>query len=167
MRRAAFWATTGSQRSAAVLHRSTTQPTPSEVDPSRNRHRSGRGWSLRTVIEILRNPRYTGRQVWNRVADRDHRHPDTPRGWAISARSSHPGLVTERDFVAAQAVRVSRTASDGMTRTYQLSGLVQCGLCGRRMDAHWVNDRPGYRCRHGHTSAQPRPAGGPKKPVPA
>lgn len=22
------------------------------------------------------------------------------------------------------------------------------------MDAHWVNDRPGYRCRHGHSSAR-------------
>lgn len=22
------------------------------------------------------------------------------------------------------------------------------------MDAHWVHDRPGYRCRHGHTSAR-------------
>lgn len=22
------------------------------------------------------------------------------------------------------------------------------------MDAHWVNNRAGYRCRHGHTSAQ-------------
>ena len=26
------------------------------------------------------------------------------------------------------------------------------------MDSHWVNRRPGYRCRHGHTSAQPRAA---------
>jgi transposase len=22
------------------------------------------------------------------------------------------------------------------------------------MDSHWVNDRPGYRCRHGHASAR-------------
>ena len=22
------------------------------------------------------------------------------------------------------------------------------------MDAHWVNNRPGYRCRHGHSSAR-------------
>lgn len=32
-----------------------------------------------------------------------------------------------------------------------------CGVCGRRMDAHWVHGRPGYRCRHGRTSAAPRP----------
>jgi len=24
------------------------------------------------------------------------------------------------------------------------------------MDSHWVNDRAGYRCRHGHTSAKTR-----------
>jgi site-specific DNA recombinase len=37
-------------------------PRPSRVDP----HRSGAGWTLRTVAAILANPRYTGRQVWNR-----------------------------------------------------------------------------------------------------
>ena len=36
-----------------------------------------------------------------------------------------------------------------------------CGLCGRRMDAHWVNGRAGYRCRHGHNSARP---GSPDRP---
>lgn len=38
-----------------------------------------------------------------------------------------------------------------------LAGLVQCQFCGRRLDSHWVNDRPGYRCHHGHTSARKRP----------
>jgi hypothetical protein len=28
--------------------------------------------------------------------------------------------------------------------------------------AHWVNGRPGYRCRHGHTNARNRPPGLPK-----
>jgi site-specific DNA recombinase len=41
-------------------------PCPSDVDPERNRHRSGGVWTLRTVAVILANPRYTGRQVWNR-----------------------------------------------------------------------------------------------------
>lgn len=31
---------------------------------------------------------------------------------------------------------------------------MRCRSCGRRMDAHWVNNRAGYRCRRGHTSAQ-------------
>jgi site-specific DNA recombinase len=77
--------------------------------------------------------------------------------WVISKKMAHAGLVSEADFVAAQAVRAARPTSDGATRTYLLAGLLRCRLCGRRMDAHWVNDRPGYRCRHGHTSAK-RPA---------
>jgi hypothetical protein len=74
--------------------------------------------------------------------------------------------VSERDFIAAQAVRVNRTAADGTTRVYRLSGLVECGFCGRRMDSHWVNGRAGYRCRHGYTSARPRPVGGLKNLYP-
>jgi site-specific DNA recombinase len=41
-------------------------PCPSAADPGRNPHRSGTAWTLRTVTTILSNPRYTGRQVWNR-----------------------------------------------------------------------------------------------------
>lgn len=29
-------------------------------------------------------------------------------------------------------------------------------------DSHWVHQRPGYRCRHGHTSAKPLPPDRPK-----
>ncbi|GGQ83943.1 hypothetical protein GCM10010166_62720 [Couchioplanes caeruleus subsp. azureus] len=41
-------------------------PCPSRADRDRNRHRSGTAWMLTTVAAILGNPRYTGRQVWNR-----------------------------------------------------------------------------------------------------
>jgi site-specific DNA recombinase len=41
-------------------------PYPSAADPVRNPHRTGTAWTLRTVAAILANPRYTGRQVWNR-----------------------------------------------------------------------------------------------------
>ena len=41
-------------------------PCPSAADPARNPHRTGAGWTLRTVAAVLANPRYTGRPVWNR-----------------------------------------------------------------------------------------------------
>jgi site-specific DNA recombinase len=41
-------------------------PCPSAADPRRNPHRSGAAWKVNTVAAILGNPRYTGRQVWNR-----------------------------------------------------------------------------------------------------
>jgi hypothetical protein len=126
------------------------------MDRARNRHRSGQAWIVRTVVAILENPRYTGRQVWNR-----HRNTDT-QDWAISDRQAHPPLVDDATYAAVQGLRAARHTEDGTIRKYVLAGLVTCGACGRRMDAHWVNNRPGYRCRHGHTSANTRPPGLPK-----
>jgi len=81
--------------------------------------------------------------------------------WAISHQAAHKALVNEQDFVTAQTLRATRPTEDGTTRTYLLTGLLRCDLCRRRMDAHWVHDRPGYRCRHGHTSARPTEPRGP------
>jgi hypothetical protein len=75
--------------------------------------------------------------------------------WVVSDRPAHPALVSEADFVAVQAIRSTRAASDGNPRAYRLAGLLQCGICGRRLDSHGVNNRPGYRCRHGYNSAHP------------
>ncbi len=70
---------------------------------------------------------------------------------------THPALIDEKTFLEVQGMRAARLTQHGDTRTYVLAGLVQCQLCGRRLDSHWVNGRPGYRCRHGHTSARNRP----------
>ena len=55
-------------------------PCPSRHDADRNRHRSGKAWQTPTVVSILGNPRYTGRQVWNRQPtvppDPSHRSDD-------------------------------------------------------------------------------------------
>ena len=133
-------------------------PCPSAADPDRNRHRSRQGWNLRSVAVILANPRYTGRQVWSRQRSLPGTGRSTvPGEWAVSRALSHPALVSEADFVAVQQCRAARRCKDGATRNYVLAGLVQCRVCGRRMDSHWVNGRAGYRCRHGHNSAWARP----------
>jgi hypothetical protein len=136
---------------------------PSAVDPERNRHRTGQGWNLRSVAVILANPRYTGRQVWSRQRSLPGEGRSTTAGeWAVSRTQVHPALVSEAEFVAVQQRRAPRRGKDGATRNYLLAGLVQCRLCGRRMDAHWVNGRAGYRCRHGYHSARTRPACAPR-----
>jgi DNA invertase Pin-like site-specific DNA recombinase len=148
-------------------------PCPSAADPGRNPHRAGNAWTLGTVTTILANPRYTGRQVWNRQrTDKDLADPgdvslghkdvqrwNLPDGWVISKRPAHPALVSEEDFIAAQGISAARgPAPSGdvgipETRRYLLAGLLACGWCGRRMESAWSNGRPAYRCRHGHTSA--------------
>jgi DNA invertase Pin-like site-specific DNA recombinase len=148
-------------------------PCPSAADPKRNPHRNGRAWTLNTVAAILANPRYTGRQVWNRQrADFDlidpgntalgHRQVqrwNLPDGWIISARAAHPALVSEESFIAAQEVSAPRGPAASAARRYMLAGLLRCGMCGRRLESTWSNGKPAYRCRHGYTSAaRPDPA---------
>ena len=148
-------------------------PCPSRVDPERKRYRCGEAWTEGTVAAVLANPRYTGRQVWNRQLTRSSspgyrrgktvRRWNSRRDWVISKRIVHPPLVSEEDFISVEAIRAPRPTRDDKFRTYVLSGLMIYGVCLRRMDAYWVNGRAGYRCRHGHTSAKKkRPAGAPK-----
>jgi hypothetical protein len=135
---------------------------PSVGDPGRNRNRSGGRWSVPTVGAILANPRYTGRQVWNRRRATDTTSRSTVVGECVVSKAvTHPALVSEADFVAAQRVRAERAVGDGARRRYRLRGLLRCGHCGRRMDAHWVHGRAGYRWRHGHRSTLSRPADAP------
>ncbi|MGI5132520.1 recombinase family protein [Pseudonocardia sp. CA-107938] len=132
---------------------------PSRDDSRRHGDRASGLWTAPTVGAILSNPRYTGRETWSRRQGVGRRGRATVLGEAaVSKVVSHPGLVTETDFVAAQQIRAARAGGDPRSRRYVLSGLVRCGHCGRRMDAHWVHGRAAYRCRHGHRSASARSA---------
>ena len=142
-------------------------PCPSAADPGRNRHRTGAGWTLRTVTAILANPRYTGRQVWNRqpshavlvdpgnttLGHKQVQRWNLPEGWVISKYPAHAALVSEADFIAAQQITAPRGPAGPAVRRYLLAGLIACGRCGRRLESCWSNGKPAYRCRHGYTSA--------------
>jgi hypothetical protein len=147
-------------------------PCPSAADPDRNPHRTGAAWTLRTVAAILANPRYTGRQVWNRqrtdfdLADpantalghRQIQRWNLPEGWVISKHPAHAALVSEADFIAAQDTAAPRGPAGSAARRYLLAGLLACGRCGRRLESAWSNGKPAYRCRHGYNSAaRPEP----------
>jgi len=157
-------------------------PCPSAADPMRYPRRADAAWTLGTVTTILGNPRYTGRQVWNRQrTDKDLADPantslghksvhrwNLPDGWVISARPAHPALVSEADYIAAQDVKAARgpPPEGHLTgpgrRRYLLAGLLACGVCGRRLESAWSNGKPAYRCRHGYTSATRPNPGRPK-----
>ena len=78
-------------------------PCPSAADPTRNPHRAGSAWTVRTVGSILASPRYTGRQVWNwqptelqlfdpadiSLGHRQVQRWNLPAGWAISPYRRH------------------------------------------------------------------------------
>jgi site-specific DNA recombinase len=120
-------------------------PCPSAADPARNPHRTAAGWTLGAVTAILENPRYTGRQVWNRqrtdtelvdpanvtLGHRSVQRWNLPDRWVISSRLAHPALVSEDDFVAAQDVNAARgpvPQDEPVLRRYLLAGLLACGV---------------------------------------
>ncbi len=139
---------------------------PAAHDPARNRHRAASGgvWSKSAVRAILRNPRYTGRQVWNRqrrdevlidVDDVAMGHEtkmrwNQPGAWVWSEHDTHPALVPVELFDAAQQIFAGAQRPtlrrERARYPYQLSGRLTCGVCGRKMQGSWNNGRPHYRC---------------------
>jgi site-specific DNA recombinase len=142
-------------------------PCPSAHDPARNRHRSGAAWSKGAIRVILGNPRYTGRQVWNKqrkdevlidVDDVALGHESRLRwndrdAWVWSSEVVHEPLIGVDDFQNAQDMlagggRAKSRTRERVRRPYVLRGLVHCGVCERRMQGQWNHNRPYYRCRY-------------------
>ncbi len=142
-------------------------PSPSAHDPARNPHRTGIAWSKPALRAILTNPRYTGRQVWNRQRKDEvlldvedvalgyetrmrWNNPDT---WIYSAAIVHPPLVDDDTFAQVKARYAARKLDPSGPREpkrtrhpYQLRGRMRCGICQRRMQGSWNNGKPHYRC---------------------
>jgi site-specific DNA recombinase len=143
-------------------------PCPSAHDPERNRHRSGVAWSKGAVRAILLNPRYTGRQVWNKqrrdevlldvedvAAGHETRMRWNPAGeWIWSSEIVQEPVISPQMFQDAQTLLATRGRRlvdrkiRPAARPYALRGLLLCGICSRKMQGHWVNDRAHYRCRY-------------------
>ena len=131
--------------------------------PQRNRKDESplrQTWSRSQIQAMLRNPKYTGYNVWNRHDKRKGRPLIRPRSeWVWSPTPTHDPIVpkdlfdqveerAQRNQNAAKipaAERAQRTASR-KGRTYVLRGRVRCGLCGRRMQGSHQKHKNWYRC---------------------
>jgi site-specific DNA recombinase len=114
----------------------------------------------------LLNPRYTGRQVWNRqrkdeilldINDVALGHTTKMRWneqteWIFSEEIVHPAIIAPETFQQAQALLAAKNARKVIRRPrtsprpYVLRGLLYRGICQRRMQRSWNNDQPYYRC---------------------
>ncbi|WP_103937630.1 recombinase family protein [Thermomonospora echinospora] len=144
-------------------------PCPSAHDRARNRHREGAAWCKSAVRAIVTNPRYTGRQVWNKqrkdevlidVDDVAMGHTTKLRWndqdtWIFSEQVVHPPIVDDATFNLVRQRLTARRNQTGGTkarertkRSYALRGLLYCGLCNRKMQAHTYREYIYFRCRY-------------------
>ncbi len=119
--------------------------------------RRARGcWSRSSVNDILRNPKYTGYQVYNRRATRSRKgkHND-PVKWVWSPEPAHEPLIPKwmyDELIGRRRSKERSRASNAPNshpqtkRTYLFRGVIYCP-CGRRMVGEIRHGRPYYLCR--------------------
>jgi len=124
-----------------------------ELNNAGIRTRSGKPWSNVTVRQILTNPVYAGRMVWNRTERKGTRCIRRAKGEWVITEGSHAPIVDVELFERVQAMIESKRSMHMREAwsDYALSGLVYCGHCGHRLRG-WHVKRPSggvvkyYRC---------------------
>lgn len=119
--------------------------------------RARNAWSKSSVAELLKNPKYTGYQVYNRRARRSRggrNKANPPQLWVWSSEPAHEPLIPKWMFdelnTTSDAKRGSRDGAGQRkdpraTRTYLFRGRVLCD-CGRRMIGNPRHNTTYYRC---------------------
>ena len=120
-------------------------------------------WSRSQLYSLLRNPKYTGYNVWGRHDKRKGRPALRPREqWVWSAEPTHEAIISKELFagVEERALRNGRGSTGARPKTYAsrkarrpgrfyvLRGRVRCGLCGRRMEGSHQKGSNWYRCQY-------------------
>ncbi|WP_225842107.1 recombinase family protein [Streptomyces albus] len=140
---------------------------PSAHDRRRNAHRTGVAWSKGAVRAILKNPRYTGHQVWNRqrkeerlidvedvaLGHETRQRWNTESEWVWSKSPVHEPLVSldtyrqVQDMMGAQGRLRARRDRTVTRQIYVFRGRLICGLCCRKMQGQKSRGDLYYRCR--------------------
>lgn len=114
--------------------------------------RSGGKWSASSIMDVLRNPIYTGYQRWSwrkvhkdfvdgKIKQSRPKDENCPK-----VRGRFVPLITEEQFTLAQKIRKSKAAPIHAVNTLQnpLSGLVYCAKCGTLMTRQPSNTKDHY-----------------------
>ena len=121
--------------------------------------KNGKKWSQWSIVEVLKNPVYTGDYIWNRfkykgsdgrvrVMERD------PSEWIV-VENAHEPIIDKKTFEEVQKKLESREKYRTRSQecNYLLTGLVHFKPCGIRLDG-WTKTRKNglveryYRCNH-------------------
>jgi len=124
--------------------------------PSRSGH-----WTKATVQTILRNPKYTGFNVWNRHDKRRGRPTLRPRsGWVWSEQPTHEPIVSMELYETVELRAQANAGGTGESRLqenapssrfrgnyfYPTRGHSICNLCGHRMEGSHQKGSNYMRC---------------------
>jgi site-specific DNA recombinase len=114
-------------------------PSPG-ADWSRKSRRSDGLWMKTAIHSMLGNERYIGKVVWNRSGW--HRDPDTGKRiavarpeseWVVTSGPAIVDIATWEQVRAATNPRRSFGGGPGGGPKYLLSGILTCGVCGRKL----------------------------------
>ncbi|MBP2322667.1 DNA invertase Pin-like site-specific DNA recombinase [Kibdelosporangium banguiense] len=141
---------------------------PPPEPPGKQRARGS--WAKTSVYDILRNPKYTGYQVFNRRARKSRGGKvNDPVKWVWSTEPAHEPLIPkwmyDQLIARRQATRGSRDSDErnshpATTRTYVMRSLMFCA-CGRRMHGNYRRNVVYYAClSRGHNHNHPGTHGG-------
>lgn len=102
------------------------------------RTKRNRLFGKNSIYEILRNEKYTGTYVFNKMQSRDEitgsrsRHRYKTDDEIIRIENVIPAIISKDDFFRVQAILNSRknAYSNNAKEIYLLSGKIICGICG-------------------------------------
>lgn len=116
---------------------------------------SGGPWTRVTVSEMLRNPIYAGRYVYQAHKQATIYGPDgkrkkmIPNPAPIIVEGAVPAIVEPSVWQAAQDIRARKAKPRNNTNTVlqnPLSGIVRCAVCGRALNRIVSHSAPILRC---------------------
>ena len=118
------------------------------------RTRNGALWSPASIHRVLSNPTYSGK-IWYGKRCVDHSNGKLIKqkkdNWTI-VEGIHASIISSETFEAVQARLSQNTGKPTKKgRTYLLSGLLKCGLCGGAMSGYSFTKKTGqtysyYKC---------------------
>ena len=102
------------------------------------RTKRNRLFTRNSLYEILRNEKYTGTFVYNKMESRDEftgarsRHKYKPESEIIKVENMIPEIISKEDWKSVQTIlnRRKKAYTNHAKEEYLLSGKVQCGECG-------------------------------------
>lgn len=113
--------------------------------------RTGKMFGLNSLNTILKNEKYTGVYIFNKKKEKDESRRRRPRNKpeeeVIKIEGGMPKIIEKKDFEIVQEKmrgNKERAGQHKAKRTYLLSGIVFCGVCGAPM---YGNSRKGGRSK--------------------